>query len=270
MQLGEMLKKLRKDNGLSQQKLAQMMGVTQSTIANYEKNQRHPNLDVLSGIAELFDVSVDYLLGKSGDAMSVGYDNRNHVQLADDFLSLLLNDNETAAWGFLEQYEASFGFEDVLFKLFRYSMTKLGWLWEVGEITISKEHRVTAVAERLLDRMGMENAREREVILMMTAPYEKHTFGLKMLSKALMRIGYRTQYIGECVPYDDYLITIKNLNPDIIILSITSPYFQKDLKPYLEALGMIPKFLVGMGVTGYEQEGVTVMRDYKACLEALK
>jgi transcriptional regulator with XRE-family HTH domain len=270
MQLGEMLKKLRNEAGLSQHKLAQMMGLTQSTVANYEKNQRHPNLEVLARFAELFDVSIDYLLGKSGDTTTIGYDDRDHVRLADDFLALLLSDNESAAWTFMEHYRETFSLEDLLFKLFRYSMTKLGWLWEVGEITISKEHQVTAVAERLIDRMHTLGSPEGPVIFMMTAPHEKHTFGLRMLSHALSNIGYRTHYIGECVPYDDFKVAIGRLKPDILIISITSPYFQKDLQPYFEGVGEIKKYLVGMGVTDYTQEGVDVIRDYKTCLEALK
>lgn len=74
------LKELRKEKGLSQQELADLLGSTSVSVMRYEKGQRQPKLTTISSwergsngttnsslvnIAKLFDVSTDYLLGLS-------------------------------------------------------------------------------------------------------------------------------------------------------------------------------------------------------------
>ncbi|MGN1181991.1 MAG: helix-turn-helix domain-containing protein [Faecalibacillus sp.] len=61
---GERIKKLRKERGLTQQELGQMLGVQKSAIAKYE-NGRVPNLkkETIAKLAEIFHVTPNYLLG---------------------------------------------------------------------------------------------------------------------------------------------------------------------------------------------------------------
>lgn len=61
----EVLKKLRLDKNISQQKLANILGVSRSTIAMWEIGGSQPDNTSLSQLADYFDVSVDYLLGRS-------------------------------------------------------------------------------------------------------------------------------------------------------------------------------------------------------------
>ena len=59
------LKELRKKNHISQAKLAIEMNIAQNTISQYENEIRHADYDILIAIADYFDVSVDYLLGRT-------------------------------------------------------------------------------------------------------------------------------------------------------------------------------------------------------------
>ena len=58
------LKKLRKANGLTQHQLANELGMIKQTYSNYENEKREPNIATLIELANYFDVSVDYLIGK--------------------------------------------------------------------------------------------------------------------------------------------------------------------------------------------------------------
>lgn len=58
------LKDLRKQKNMSQQKLADMLGVSRSTVAMWEISTNEPDNDTLSRLADLFGVTVDYLLGR--------------------------------------------------------------------------------------------------------------------------------------------------------------------------------------------------------------
>ena len=57
------MKQLRIKNGLKQQELADMFGLSSGTISFYESEQRKPDIDFIVAIAKYFDVSTDYLLG---------------------------------------------------------------------------------------------------------------------------------------------------------------------------------------------------------------
>lgn len=63
MDFGTRLKELRKQNGLTQQQLAERIGVTKSVISFYELKERSPSPDVLTKLSYIFHVSTDYLLG---------------------------------------------------------------------------------------------------------------------------------------------------------------------------------------------------------------
>jgi len=58
---------LRKKRGLSQYELAKRLGCTRGQIGNYEQGTREPDHEMLTKIADFFDVSVDYLLGRTDD-----------------------------------------------------------------------------------------------------------------------------------------------------------------------------------------------------------
>ena len=65
---GARIRALRKQRGWTMKQLGQRMELAESTISGYENEIRRPDLDTLIRFAELFGVSVDYLLGRSDDA----------------------------------------------------------------------------------------------------------------------------------------------------------------------------------------------------------
>ena len=69
MTFGNILKKLRQDNNMTQDELAKKIDTSRSNIANYENGKNMPSVDILEKLSKLFDCTTDYLLGKS--------DNRN-------------------------------------------------------------------------------------------------------------------------------------------------------------------------------------------------
>lgn len=63
MNFGNRLKTLRIKKKLTQQQLADLLGLTKSVISAYENGLRYPAYDVLIKIARIFKVSTDFLLG---------------------------------------------------------------------------------------------------------------------------------------------------------------------------------------------------------------
>lgn len=60
---GERLKEMRKEEGLSQWKLAQKVGLTHTAIGHWERNERVPNLQAVIILARYFKVTLDYIAG---------------------------------------------------------------------------------------------------------------------------------------------------------------------------------------------------------------
>ena len=58
------LKELRKKNNVTLQKLADYLHIANSAISQYENEKREPSFDIVSKIADYFNVSIDYLLGR--------------------------------------------------------------------------------------------------------------------------------------------------------------------------------------------------------------
>ena len=59
------LKELRKEKGITQLQLALELNMSQNTISRYETGERQAGYDELIRIADYFNVSIDYLLGRS-------------------------------------------------------------------------------------------------------------------------------------------------------------------------------------------------------------
>lgn len=61
----ENLKKLREEAGLSQQKLADQLGLTQQGVFSYETGAYEPDVATLKRLANYFNTSIDYLVGNT-------------------------------------------------------------------------------------------------------------------------------------------------------------------------------------------------------------
>ena len=60
----EILKELRKEKGITQKELAKGIGVSYAAISFWEMGVNEPKISYILALADYFDVSVDYLLGR--------------------------------------------------------------------------------------------------------------------------------------------------------------------------------------------------------------
>ena len=80
--IAERIKGLRKKAGLTQQELGDRFGVAKSTICQYENGNSTPNDDIKIAMANYFNVSMDYLMGKTDVP---GFDSRTPPVIAEKF-----------------------------------------------------------------------------------------------------------------------------------------------------------------------------------------
>lgn len=69
--LGVRLKQLRKDKGVSQQEIANLFRVTRPCVCYWETGKRLPDYQTLIALSTYFEVSIDYLVGKSDEKENI-------------------------------------------------------------------------------------------------------------------------------------------------------------------------------------------------------
>jgi transcriptional regulator with XRE-family HTH domain len=64
MDFGNLVSELRKQKGISQTDLATKLAIHKNVLGRYERNEVFPSIDIARKIADILDVSLDYLTGK--------------------------------------------------------------------------------------------------------------------------------------------------------------------------------------------------------------
>jgi len=79
---------LREKHGMTQDELAKKLGISRAALSHYETDRRQPDYDTLRDIANFFNVSLDFLLGRTNDPQTIlDREVRNFVdslELSDD------------------------------------------------------------------------------------------------------------------------------------------------------------------------------------------
>lgn len=65
MNFGSIVVELRKEQGISQTDLASQLGIHKNVLGRYERNEVLPSIEIARKIADILDVSLDYLTGKA-------------------------------------------------------------------------------------------------------------------------------------------------------------------------------------------------------------
>lgn len=87
--LGVRIRNLRENGRLTQLELSKQLNVSNTTLSQYESGQRIPSDDIKIKIAEFFNVSVDYLLGKTDTKTKAAQDGPPLSQEQKELLSII-------------------------------------------------------------------------------------------------------------------------------------------------------------------------------------
>ena len=85
------LTELRESKNMQQKELQEILHVSSGTATNYGKGRHEPNFETLIAIADLFDVSVDYLLGRTNFKQMITDQNYTPEITVSHVLELLLD-----------------------------------------------------------------------------------------------------------------------------------------------------------------------------------
>lgn len=89
--LGQKLKKYRKDSGFTQEQLGAKLGITKSAIVNYETGIRKIPFDVLASLCDLYKVRIDDLVTKQTTLNDILQNEIGQTPLSETQERLLIN-----------------------------------------------------------------------------------------------------------------------------------------------------------------------------------
>ena len=85
----ENIKKLRRQQHMTQKELAEKIGISKAMISAYETEMRYPSYDVLIKLAAVFGVTTDFLLGlEKKNTVDITDLDEEEIQIVVDFISV--------------------------------------------------------------------------------------------------------------------------------------------------------------------------------------
>ena len=94
LMLNENIKRLRMARGLNQVEFARVMGVSKQCVSNWENDNVMPSIEMLIKIADFFNVTTDYILGRSErtyiDVTGLSDEQISHISLIVSDISQLI------------------------------------------------------------------------------------------------------------------------------------------------------------------------------------
>ena len=135
----------------------------------------------------------------------------------------LLAGDEPGAWGVLEAALASdHSPSEVLLQLVAPALESIGDRWHAGELTVADEHRASAVAVRLISRIGARFGRrgpKRGSVVITTPPAEQHSAPVAIAADLLRWAGFNVIELGADTPADALAQALTGV-PDLLAVAM--------------------------------------------------
>lgn len=230
---GENLKAYRKILGLNQNELAQLVGLKQSTIANYENGIRFPKKVNLTALSLKLNVSIDALLTRPIDMLQIPFQEDFYGFTQKQFLHALLNWNEKKAIEIIKtcsnQSASLFHIHE---KVIKHSLYEIGELWSLGRISVIQEHYATQVCLKAVAMISLQieaNKLSDATAICMAINPEEHNLGVRIIGDVLQSIGINAYFIGSKIPTESLIQSLIAHHITFLALSIS-------LKSHLDGL----------------------------------
>lgn len=233
---GYRIRGLRRGKKKNQKELAAFLGLSQTTIANYENNSRFPNDATLIRLADYFHVSLDYLLGRTDD--SSPFINQNQQVHNKDpkvsfdegwsnlYLEALIRTDIKEAWRVLGfAFQLGNPLETIYDKILKPALYEAGVLWQKGKLDVAQEHFITSETEHFIAllRKKPSTITPGPLVVALAADDDRHTLGIRMVSSALEEAGYNVMFLGNQLPFSSLRFVLNQYPVKVVAMSASHP-----------------------------------------------
>lgn len=115
--LGNRIKQLRKDHGLTQAQLAEILNIKKTTISNYETGYSTPSNEMLKNLANVLDASTDYLLERTDNPDLTEKDEKDIAKTMNKLKKNLINGKDKGVLAFYGRPLSEEAIESMLVQL---------------------------------------------------------------------------------------------------------------------------------------------------------
>lgn len=200
-----------------------MLGISQTTIANYEQGIRFPDEARLGGLADCLGASVDELLGREPPAGArPPADAALAPEAALAFDSLLEGTPWLKNWCGAELARGR-GLAEIFVDVLQPALYELGRRWESGRLDVYQEHAASNRAIEAIAALTTESGPADKRFLGFACGGEQHDIGLRMVTKLLEADGWRTLYLGTDLPALSLLAAVAGFRPHVVGIGATLP-----------------------------------------------
>ncbi len=125
-------------------------------------------------------------------------------------------------------------------------LRRLGERWSAGDVSVGQEHFASTLLSGRLQGMARRWSRGAgPLALLACLPGEHHELGLLCFGLALRARGWRIAYLGSDLPVDDLAATARQLGPDVVVVSATTPEVASDSAVALAAVSAVAPLAIG-------------------------
>jgi methanogenic corrinoid protein MtbC1/DNA-binding XRE family transcriptional regulator len=234
------LRELRNNRGLRQKDLAQALGVAQTTIANYEQKSRFPDEQTLGHIADYFEVTLDYLLGRAEVSLlpwQTAGETAGELPPANPPLTgaalhyledLLGGRREPAGRALRQAFESGQSLRKVYLEVLEPALKEVGRLWAEGKVDVAREHFFSEATLTFMSQLlalagdGAKRSKGRSA-LCLSVCHEHHLIGIRMVADLLELEGWNSLFLGADICTQHILKALGDTRSELLAVSVTMP-----------------------------------------------
>ena len=187
-------------------------------------------------ISKLVQLSEEELAQKVLELSEQKHDNEIHI---DQLITAMIDMEEESFNSVLKGISQKMGFEAAVLEVLYPFLQKIGILWHAGNVSPAQEHFITHLIRQkmivAIDALPIPPKSKKKAMLFLPEN-ELHEIGLLFYHYVVRKIGVRSHYLGQTVPYRDILLIGKIHKPNFILTSITSFPVASELPGYISTL----------------------------------
>jgi methanogenic corrinoid protein MtbC1 len=153
--------------------------------------------------------------------------------------ALLKGQKKEANQMIMEEVQKGTSIKDIYLQVFQPSQMEVGRLWLMNEISVAKEHYVSAATQLIMSQLYpyiFSTERKGLTFVASCVGGELHEIGIRMVGDFFEMDGWDTYYLGANTPVAPLLNAIEENNPDVIGLSISMPYHRGLIKQTIQQI----------------------------------
>lgn len=187
----------------------------------------------ISAIVEMTDDELNERVRQLGEG-----ENLTNIHI-DQLITAMIDLDEAIFEKEFQSLESKFGFERMVIEVVYPFLNKIGVLWQTGNITPAHEHFVSnLIRQKIIVAIASLPLPSKNALraMLFLPENELHELGLLFYHYLARKLGYKTYYLGQCVPYADVKVVYEVHRPHLLITSMTSNPSPNVLNDYLYML----------------------------------